>query len=79
MRSGKPVTLRINMLASMTSRRVFGPRGVKATRKRANAYVLAKRPSAHMSVLMVAKIPRLVVDEALEGRRAAAGSVLHGC
>lgn len=47
--------------------------------KGGNAYVLAKRPSAHMSVLMVAQVPRLVVDEALEGRRAAAGSVLHGC
>lgn len=44
-----------------------------------NAYVLAKRPSAHMSVLMVAEVARLVVDEALEGRRAAARSVLHGC
>jgi hypothetical protein len=26
---------------------------------------------------MVAEVARLVVDEALEGRRAAAGSVLH--
>jgi hypothetical protein len=31
-----------------------------------------------MSVLMVAEIPGLVVDKAFEGRRAAAGSVLHG-
>lgn len=67
------------MLTLAISRRRFKPRDVKATGRERNAYILAKGPSAHMSVLMVAEISRLVVDEALEGRRAAAGSVLHGC
>lgn len=47
-------------------------------RERGNAYILAESPSAHMSVLVVARIAGLVVDETLEGRRAAAGSVFHG-
>lgn len=48
-------------------------------RGRRDAYILAESPSAHMSVLVVARIAGLVVDETLEGRRAAAGSVFHSC
>lgn len=51
--------------------------GEKKKGRGGNAHALAESPSVHMSVLMVAQVSRLVVDEALEWRRAAAGSVFH--